>query len=103
MDNRSGLFSRRRRDQDEVCPLTVEYVDKLMERLAEVERRTEGLPVMTAKVNELHEKLIHARGFVAGMGVGGFAVVVGIGCFFVFLYGVFSGKIGIKELFGGLF
>lgn len=103
MDRRGGLSSRRLKDQEEKCPLSVECVHKLIARLEAVEHKTSTLPEITSKISEIHDKFVHAKGFVAGARMGGMAVIIGLGVFFIFLYGVFSGKIGIKELFGVLF
>lgn len=103
MTERRHLSSRRLQDQEEQCPLTVECVRKLIARLETVEQRTNAIPDMTQKVNELHEKLIQARGFVAGMRLGATSVFILIASFFIMVYGFLTGKISLKDLLTGMF
>lgn len=103
MTERRHLVGRRREDQQDACPLTVECVRKLIARLEMVESKTNGIPDMQTKVNELHEKLIQAKGFVAGVRLGALSVFVLIASFFVMMYGLISGKISIKDLISGMF
>lgn len=103
MTERRHLIGRRQDDQGENCPLTVECVRKLIARLEVVEQRTSGIPDITVKINELHDKLLQARGFVAGMRLGATSVFVLILSFVIMVYAFLTGKISLKDLLTGMF
>jgi ribosomal protein L29 len=103
MADRRHLTSRRLADQQDQCPITIECVKKLLARLETVETKTDCIPDMRKKIDELHEKLVQARGFIAGMRLGVTSVFVLISSFVFMVYGLISGKISVKDLISGLF
>lgn len=68
-----------------------------------VERLLDEIDEMKKKVDELHNNLIKAHGFVAGMRLGAGSVFLLIGSFILLLFGLLSGRVSIKELFSILF
>lgn len=99
MTERRHLTSRRLQDQEEQCPLTVECVRKLIARLETVEERTDAIPEMKQKVNELHDKLIRSSSFVAGAAT----MLILVASFLTMIYGFLTGKISLKDLLTGIF
>lgn len=68
-----------------------------------VERLLGEVDEIKEKVGELHNHLIQARGFIAGMRIGAGSVFLLIGSFLLMLWGLLSGRISLKELLGVLF
>jgi len=97
MERRTGL--ERRRDSDS-CPLSPECADKLIKGHEVLLNRVE---IMEKQLSEIHDRFVHAKGFISGMRLGAASVFVLIMSFVVMLYGVLSGKISIKDLIPSLF
>lgn len=97
MERRTGL--ERRRDSDS-CPLSLECADKLIKGHEVLLNRVE---IMEKQLSEIHDRFVHAKGFMSGMRLGAASVFVLIMSFVVMLYGVLSGKISIKDLITSLF
>lgn len=97
MEKRTGLD--RRKDSDS-CPLSPECAEKLIKGHEVLLSRVEKIE---GTLNEIHERFVHAKGFISGMRMGAASVFVLIASFMVMIYGVLSGKISIKDLITGLF
>lgn len=82
-----------RRESDDICPITPECAEKILNRLGAVEE----------KVNDLHEKLIQAKGFVTGMRFGAGSVFIFLATFAALLIGVLTGKVSLKDIFSNFF
>lgn len=97
MERRTGL--ERRRDSDS-CPLSPECAERLIEGHRILLDRVEKIE---GTLSEIHDRIMHAKGFLAGMRMGAASVFVLIVSFVIMLYGVLSGKISIKDLITSLF
>lgn len=96
-EQRSGLD--RRKDSDS-CPLSPECADRLIIGHEELLKR---MTRVESTLDEIHDKIIHAKGFLTGMRIGAASVFILIATFIVMVYGLLSGKITIKDIFTGLF
>lgn len=107
MERRTGID--RRIDSDS-CPLNPECAKKLikghevlLDRVQAIEIRFKTVDKMERQIEAIHNRFIHAKGFLAGMRMGAASVFVLIVSFVIMLYGVLSGKISIKDLIASLF
>lgn len=90
-ERRGGNYIRRH--DDDSCPMTPDCVERLLDEIDEMKK----------KVDELHNNLIKAHGFVAGMRLGAGSVFLLIGAFLFMVWGLLSGRVSLKELFSILF
>lgn len=96
------MTGRRHEDQEE-CPLTPDCVRRLIARLESVEEKVKNLPSVETKINDLHDKFIHAGGILDGMKIGIVLTLLGLGTAVTIIFGILSGKISIKDVFSGFF
>ena len=97
MERRTGL--ERRRDSDS-CPLSPECADKLIKGHEVLLNRVEK---MESQLSEIHDRFVHAKGFLSGMRLGAASVFFLLASFIIMIYGVLSGKISLKDLIASLF
>lgn len=97
IERRSGRD--RRKYDDDSCPMTPECVERLRLEIKDNGNRLKSVEV---KVDELCNKLLHARGFVSGMRAGAGLVLLFAGSFVMMIWGLLSGRISLRDILGFL-
>jgi acyl-coenzyme A thioesterase PaaI-like protein len=93
--------NRRRRSADnENCPMTNEQAENIVARIEDIERMLESNQAMQKKVDEMHDTLTRAGGFIAGGRFVFAMLAVAAGTAAALIYELVSGKVSIRDLLG---